>query len=437
MDTQEAQAINASNNPNIVSDLYTGSTGETTGGTTLQAPPQQAMAIPGMEQATNVATNMANELYGSQFVPGMESQRNAMIQELMDYDGMLDKIYSGQSFFNPVEGYVSNPADMFRGVGGVSGQTSSDITRVASTIDATERAYNMAIGNVMDKMMDFMAMQQDQNRWEKEYELKKAQATGAGADEEKDRMAMAILFGADPNAVASGDAVTAMATATGAPTPKTLAQASMYNSAGTNKYLSLFSAFNEGGGATGLSEGEQKELRLKQDTKQQLQNLWSLYQRVPSYQKGRFGQSTIGSVMQGLGSENLYDQFDQQKRAIAQNIAKSVYGDTGQVNQAVIDNIVASLPSLGESEKSATERMTRLLNDVDSSIARLTGGQTQYDAFQGGQQIPGYTTNYSPSEVYAGGGTTASQPIPVIHLESGQAGWLDPTMYDPSLYEKI
>jgi hypothetical protein len=447
LSTLDAQGQMANSNPNIISDTYTGSTG---GGTTsLQPAPtapssSQALAtqvagVPGMEQATNVATGLANNLYSSQFVPGMESQRNAMIQELYDYDNMMGDIYAGQSYFPQVEGYVDNPADMFGAIAGVSGATGSDISRTASTIDATERAYNMAVANVMDRFMDFYRMQAEEKRWEREMQLEEKKAGLSGSDDEADRMAMAVLFGADPTMAASGNLMGALASAgqsqTG-PNLQSLRSAILLNPKGAQKYTGLYESFNPGGGE--LPAGMQKQVITNQATLRQVNDLWDLYNQIPAMQRGPFGQGTAGSVLSKFTGTDLANQFDELRWAVATNIARSVYGETGMVSDKDIERIAQSLPSRFEPETKAGQKFNRLVTNLQSGmsdIATVTG--TDPASFGGGgYNQPTFGTYDSPSsmDTYAG---TGGMEIAVEDLQSGIRGWVDESEFDPNLYRRL
>ena len=444
LDTLEAQGQMANTNPNIISDTYTGD--NASGGNGLMPAPPSGNSmpapqtnVPGMADASNVATTLANNLYASNFVPGMESQRNAMMQELYDYDNMLGRIYEGQSYFPQVEGYVDNPADMTGAIAGVSGATGSDIGRTAATIDATERAYNMAISNVMDRFMDFYSMQQQQRMWERELDLKEKEAGLSGSSDEADRMAMAVLFGADPQQVTSGNLVGALASAGQAqtgPTPQSLRNAMLMNNAGAEKYMKIYQQY-AGGGAGELPATMQRQVISNQSTSRQLQDLWDLYNQIPSYQKGPVGQGQVGSVMGAFSSSNLADQFDELRWAIATNIARNLYGETGVVSDTDVERIAQSLPSRFEQEQKAGQKFTRMMSNLESGMADIyniagansggTGGLMNTDVY-------GEYGSPSNTDVYAGG---SDMEVAVEDLQSGMKGWIPEEEFDPNKYRRL
>jgi len=141
----------------------------------------------------------------------------------------------------------------------------------------------------------------------------------------------------------------------------------------------------------------------------------------------------LGGLIKSVSQSNLTNQFEGLREAIAGNIAKSVYGESGMITQGDIDRIAETLPSLYEAEKSATEKYTRLMSNIESAMADVSGGVPSYGAFQGG----GYAQDYSPVGQVTAGDGGQQEEIPVMHLESNQAGWVTPDMFDPSVYRKL
>lgn len=178
----EAQAAQAAANPNIVSELATGSPPPAmTPPPAATAPAQTMPAVPtGGQGAAQAALDMSNQLYGTGMVSGLETQRNSMMQELYDYDRLLDKSYGGYSPYPQTPGYVENPADRVGALANIAGMTGSNIGRVAASVDTTERAYQMAVSSVMDKFMQMMQLQQDQQQFREQMDLEKEKLRASG-----------------------------------------------------------------------------------------------------------------------------------------------------------------------------------------------------------------------------------------------------------------
>lgn len=203
----DTQALLADENPNILSDLNTGSTP-----TTLTAPPAAA-------EATNIATDLSSQLYGSGVVGALEENRNAAIDELGQYDEMLNQNYSP---FPSTPYYTPNPADMSSALAGMSGMTAQNTARIAGAVDTTERAYNTAIANVLDRFTRFQEMQQAQRQFEQQMELEKQRLQlerekmsggGGGKGDFDMNAAMNALLGLDQTG--EGDLSTLMTDAAG------------------------------------------------------------------------------------------------------------------------------------------------------------------------------------------------------------------------------
>lgn len=176
MDIRQGQQAIAQNNPSILSNLV-GSQG---GSQPMQAPQPQAS----VGQAEQAAADLSTRLYGGGFVGGAEGQREAQMQELFNYDQMLEQNYSP---FPEVAGYVNNPADQARAIGAVARQTAGNIGQTSGNIDLAERAYQTAVGSVLDRFTDFIKMQQEQKMMEEQMkiereklDIQRRQAGGSG-----------------------------------------------------------------------------------------------------------------------------------------------------------------------------------------------------------------------------------------------------------------
>ena len=144
----------------------------------------------------------------------------------------------------------------------------------------------------------------------------------------------------------------------------------------------------------------------------------------------------MGSFFGGLSGENLSGQFDEMRKVVATNIARSVYGETGPVTDVDIERIAASLPSRFETETKAGQKYSRLYANLQGGINDVTqmagGGDTNMLATN-----PTYypESTLSPTNVSAGG--LSDQEIPVEDLQSGMRGWVNQSEFDPTRYRKL
>lgn len=187
VEIRDGQEGIANQNPNILSNL----SGQQSSDTNINPPP-------GTGQANQVAQDLSSTLYEGGPVAGLENQADAMTQELFNYDQMLEQNY------NPLptpNWYVPNPADMSATMAGLAGQTAQNIGTTQNMIGTTERAYDAAIGAVLDRFTEFMRLQQEQKRHEEEMKLAREklalerQRLGGGGGGNSLQAAMAALFG--------------------------------------------------------------------------------------------------------------------------------------------------------------------------------------------------------------------------------------------------
>lgn len=163
-DARQAEQTLAQRNPNI----QTGLVGGPTQGARMQAPLVQSSALPQAQQ--QAIQGFTGQLYGSGVVKGAESQHEAALREMHKADELLEQSYQGKSTLPVPSWYVPNPADeasyygaAARGLSGVS-QTS------LSAASNVERSYQMATQNIVNKLLDFMQLQQSQKQFEQERE---------------------------------------------------------------------------------------------------------------------------------------------------------------------------------------------------------------------------------------------------------------------------
>lgn len=159
-DLRQTEILQAQNNPQI--------------GVPLSGAPSQAdgMQSPDFGRAQQVAGDLSSKLYGGGFVQGGESQKDAMVKQLFDYD---QKLAGGQSPFPQIPGYVQNPADTYRGAAPFISGMGQSIGQIGSTLSTTERAYQDATSAALSKLVDFLTLseQRRKDREDREYEQKK------------------------------------------------------------------------------------------------------------------------------------------------------------------------------------------------------------------------------------------------------------------------
>jgi hypothetical protein len=419
LSTLEAQGAAANANPNIVSNTYTGNAAQGAGAPLTQpatppvTPPAAVTGIPGMQQAQAAATDVSNQLYqgGGGMVSGLETQRNAMMSELYDYDRMLDQVYAGQSYFPQTQGYVDNPADLVSGLSSMASATGANIGRTAAAVDTTERAYNMAISNVMDRFLSFYQMEQAQRQWEREMSLKEKEASGGGEKTEKQRRAMAALYGTTPEAIESGADLSAMK-----PTQSGAILASSIDPENSKLYHDILKDASGGN----LTATQQTNLAKAESAKRTIQSMWDTYQKLAPTAKGVEAQS-IGGIVNVLSGErfrtNLPGQYDQLREGLAAQIARSVAGESGVLNEGDIKRAMSLIPSRFETEEQARARFQNLMAWADDN-SKLAAGN-----FSGQTQLP---------NINAGAGVvpqvTAAEntgKIKVYDKKSGSYGWAE------------
>jgi len=322
---------------------------------------------------------------------------------------MLGQVYAGKSMYPSVEGYVDNPADRVAGLAGISSATAGNVGRVASAVDTTERAYNMAISNVMDRFLSFAQLQQQQRQWEREMDLKQqelALKTGSGNKTEIKRQALAALYGGKPDA--QGNIVLSALGAGQQPkvTKEGYLLASQLDPDNSNEYWQKYQDENK---AATLSPAQQKTISAAFATKDNVEKLYALWQKLPAEQKGPESRS-IGRLTNlaqgGPFGQNLPDQYDKMRESIAYQIARNMGGATGTMNREALRQAMSGLPTRYEAEPMAEDRFARLLEQANQNYAFANGGGVntplepiassgitpQVSAGVSTQQIPVYDT---------------------------------------------
>jgi hypothetical protein len=466
----EAQGLMANQNPNIVSDTYSGRAVDKGAGT-LNPPPAPAVpAVPNnMAQASSAATNLSNQLYQGGPIQGLESQRDAQLMELYNYDSQLGQIYAGGNIFPSVEGYVDNPADRIASLANISGQTANTAARTSSAIDVTERAYNTAISNVLDKFLNFAQLQQQQSQFDKEYELKRQELALKSGGNDKSARAMAALFGSNPanalqgyevvpdnfqgpitaNMIKFSDAQKMIKSPSGRPTYNSFLAAMNEDPDNATKYYDLYQKANSAFSPEMTSQ--QQTLALQTGTLEaNLKTLQDSWQQIPFWQKG-FGRQQIGSTLSTSGVAPNVTGYNSLYSGLVAPVARILSGESGPLNESDIARAKNLLPSLGDSEANAQKKFQNLailLQNSKSKLAEVSGtgvptsgSSTVIGALQP-QTYPTLPTTLAPEATPTlaapqMGGMPTEPTIKVMELTSGDVGDIPQSEFDPMRYVKV
>lgn len=162
-DFRDIEVQKAQNNPSIISNLV-GAPSNNPPAPTMTSAPQN------LQDVSNIAQNLSSTLHTGGTVPAMESNRDAQMQELFNLDKQLE---TSSSPFPDVGGYVSNPADVSRGIAGMAGLTSSNVGKLNTGITSTEKSYLDATTAVTNKLLDYLQLQENRKQHEEEMKLKR------------------------------------------------------------------------------------------------------------------------------------------------------------------------------------------------------------------------------------------------------------------------
>ena len=172
-DPRAVETTSAGGNNSIISAL----SGASNSAPTMSAPPPAPSATPAPQQAPqgapsmdgmagiapqgaiDAATGMGNALYGRGFLQGGEQASNNAIQQLFQYDQMLDKGYSP---FPNTPGYVENPADLYGAGASFAGGIRNVQGQMNQGVSTVESGYQAAISGLLDKFTSFYKMKQDE-----------------------------------------------------------------------------------------------------------------------------------------------------------------------------------------------------------------------------------------------------------------------------------
>ena len=131
--------------------------------------------LPGLPPgAVEAAQGLSDKLHGTGFISGGEQAQADVMKQLFEYDQMLEKGYSP---YPEKDFYVENPNDLYggaaayaKGMGQISGQQ-------GQVISNTERAYETAVGGLLDRFIDFFKLQkaEEKDKEERTYRQKKDQ----------------------------------------------------------------------------------------------------------------------------------------------------------------------------------------------------------------------------------------------------------------------
>lgn len=490
----QGQGEIAKTNPNIISNTYTAdqaATNTTPMRTPAQVPtgqptsPQPAPAqvptsTPGVAQATGIATNLSNQLYGGGTIAGLESNRDAQLKELFGYDQQLDQVYSGKSPYPQVEGYVENPADRMAGLANVYGQTAANVERTTGQIDVTERAYNTAISNVLDRFMSFMQLNQAQQQYDKDYELKrqeleiKRQQAGVGTktmkgvieslraaqnlpEDQKQNALMDALSQVEPNDVDKVMSIWQSLGGTGQLTDNdAILQAYQYP--GAKDIMTTVNPESRGdlarkiiarGGTTGLSYKDPdaatgKELAGINAQMNTYNSLLEAYKNVGA--KG-FGVGMIGQLGAATQLDPVAKSYADQRLALATQIARAYAGETGQITEKDIARAMKAIPPLTENLQSAAKKFADLYNSIavkQSAISgeptKLANASTATLASLPAFQISGVQGNVTPNtNVYAAEQQGPPGMVHVMNKQLNKRGWVEreEAVSNPAIYQII
>lgn len=178
-DTQIAQA---GNNPSIVSPL-SGAPSSASSTSITPPPSQNAADIHGYPEAMKTAQDLSSKLYGSGFVSGGEGAKDSMLQQLFSYDKQLEQGYSP---YPQVPGYVENPADLYSAGASYAGGLGQVMGAVEGGIGNTEKAYQTAVGGVLDKLVSLLTIQENRKAKEEDRKLKEEENAYQKSKDERD-----------------------------------------------------------------------------------------------------------------------------------------------------------------------------------------------------------------------------------------------------------
>jgi len=480
----QTQGLLANQNPNIISSTYTGNAVTGQGGTATtppagappripeyNSPPATPVAvpqIPGLAQANDVAQNMSTQMYQGGMVPGLESQRDADLKSLYDYDSMLGQVYGGQSYFPQVEGYVDNPADRVQALAGISGATAGQASRTSGTIDVVERAYNTAISNVLDRFMSFAQLQEQARQHNESMALEREKIRGTT---NKSAEAIAALFGSDPATALQGmevvpdnypgqvsatqikfsDAQKRLTSgAAGAPTYNNFLAAIKIDPDNASKYQSMYQdAVKNLNPVANLTAAQQDKVAAINTLTANFKDIEDKYYSIPSWQKGPALQG-VGSTLSGWGVSPEVKTYQALSEAMIGPIARIISSETGPLNEGDIQRAKKMLPNSSDSVRDAQAKITQLKSMMANQAAAFQGatGATNLMATLGNQTPPSYPelpTNTMPTQPVLATPTTppVATPEPTIKVMKltdpgkGKVGDIPASEFNPKEYVKV
>jgi hypothetical protein len=495
----DAQGTMANQNPNIISPTYTGANAPENQTTPLQAPPAvpQLPATTGMPEAANVASNLSQQLYGGGMMQGLESQRNSMMQELYDYDNQLGTIYQGGSQFPQYDWYVENPNDRMAGLSSIAGATGANIARTTGAIDVTERAYNTAISNVLDKFLSFYQLQQQQAQFDREYQLKEKELIsriGGGDKTKKQQEALQMLYqGAGintPQVDEQGNIIQAAAGPAPAATQvnkNALWQAIAHDPENMNTYITLWDKMvgQEGmddfeairtvstmpGGFEALQlvnaeqrgeyartilksgtaqSGVQVPMNLTTSQQEQISALQSFNENIEKM-RAQFKNLKLRGPMMGVAGEQLSKTkvfaqdiraYDTTREAMAFEVGKAIFGQSSNsfsdVDRAAA---LAQLPDATSKDDYADVLFNQLKAKGQTRLAALGLAQPDMAGATTEPSLPGYQPIQSPMgptvEAAPSTNTRSDGKIPVEEIATKSRGWIFPHEFNPMTHIRL
>lgn len=160
---RENEVASAQSNPNILSALS---------GASSSPSPSSPPSSPIPTDASKITQDFSKSLYGNGFVKGGEQASNSSLDQLFQYDQMLE---GQQSPFPTLPNYVENPADLYSAGAGYAQGMGSVSQAQSNVVGNTERAYTAAIAGLLDKFISFAQMREDKEYKQREREDKAKQ----------------------------------------------------------------------------------------------------------------------------------------------------------------------------------------------------------------------------------------------------------------------